>query len=162
MTDTDAVKVLENLIDEQSVILSGNSKKSKKSVEILRALMRVFALQHGIDAIERRHMGITTVEILEWFEDESDGEIYAHMYAEQYMKEPGRDPEKTKIISIKKRDLTLSKDKDAFFHAYGWPGPDYEIFFFNDYGVTWAFKEEDIKKMTLEEWDAYNGRNNNA
>ena len=27
---------------------------------------------------------------------------------------------------------------------WGWPGPDYNIYYFKDYGYTWAFDREEL------------------
>lgn len=41
----------------------------------------------------------------------------------------------------------LGSTGPCFMYIWGFPGPDYDIFSFEDYGKTWAFtKEELIKK----------------
>ena len=49
----------------------------------------------------------------------------------------------------------LSRDKAEITHIYGMPGPDYEIFYFKDYGITWAFTIKGIHILSYEEWKKY-------
>lgn len=66
--------------------------------------------------------------------------IYGFMYGEPYL--TGK--QKDKIIEIEKKDCSLSEDEDSLIFIWGWPGPDYNIYYFGDYGRTWAFSEEEI------------------
>lgn len=35
---------------------------------------------------------------------------------------------------------------DYFAYIWGWPGPDYNTYYFRDYGQTWAFSIEDFEE----------------
>ena len=35
---------------------------------------------------------------------------------------------------------------EYFTYIWGWPGPDYNNYYFRDYGETWAFSMEDFKE----------------
>lgn len=61
------------------------------------------------------------------------------MYGEPYI---GK--QKDKIIEIEKEDCSLSKDGNSLIYIWGYPGPDYNIYYFKDYGRTWAFSREEI------------------
>jgi len=37
-------------------------------------------------------------------------------------------------------------DYEYFSYIWGWPGPDYNNYFFRDYGKTWAFTMSDFKE----------------
>ena len=47
---------------------------------------------------------------------------------------------------IDKKDIKFCKNEDAFYYIWGWPGPDANLYYFKDYGITWAFNEEDFRK----------------
>ena len=59
------------------------------------------------------------------------------------------------IIKIKKSDLKLEQNriplnredfkKLAFIYAWGWPGPNFNTYYLEDYGKTWAFTEEELQ-----------------
>lgn len=49
------------------------------------------------------------------------------------------------IIEINKKEIKFCKNEDAFYYVWGWPGPDVNIYYFKDYGITWAFNMEDFK-----------------
>lgn len=44
---------------------------------------------------------------------------------------------------IEKEKLKLSYN--AFVFIWGGPGPDYNVYKFSDYGITWAFTKEEIE-----------------
>lgn len=48
------------------------------------------------------------------------------------------------FFKIEKEKLTLSKDKEFFWFRFGYPGPDYNDYYFDDYGYTWAFTKEEL------------------
>ena len=52
-----------------------------------------------------------------------------------------------KILKIDKKDIKFCKDEDAFYYVWGWPGPDINIYSFEDYGKTWAFRKRDFRKI---------------
>ena len=65
-----------------------------------------------------------------------DGAIYVTMY--------GYDHHKDKIIDISKRWLHESRQGDCLIFVYAMPGPEYNLYYFKDYGKTWAFSMEDF------------------
>lgn len=42
--------------------------------------------------------------------------------------------------TIKVSPDELDFGKDGFTYTWGWPGPDFNRYKFDDYGKTWAFK----------------------
>ena len=59
--------------------------------------------------------------------------IYAYMYGD-------KDNSNSDIIEISVDELILdTKDNDCFVYIWGWPGPDGNIYYYKDYGITWAF-----------------------
>lgn len=67
--------------------------------------------------------------------------FYGTMYGGPYGKS-----EFDKILEIDKKDIKFCKNEDAFYYTWGWPGPDTNLYYFKDYGITWAFNEEDFRK----------------
>ena len=41
--------------------------------------------------------------------------------------------------------MMLGKDNDCLIFVWGWPGPDANIYRFEDYGVTWAFTKKELR-----------------
>lgn len=63
--------------------------------------------------------------------------IYGYMY--------GRKLEDERLNKI----LEISKDKlyiwdEGLCYMWGWPGPDYNLYRYEDYGKTWAFTRREI------------------
>ena len=50
-----------------------------------------------------------------------------------------------KIISMSVNAICISKTEDCFYYVWGYPGPDYNIYKFSDYGKTWACSIYDFK-----------------
>ena len=53
-----------------------------------------------------------------------------------------------KIIEIKlkhNKNCYFSRNDDGFFYVYGGPGPDMNLYKWEDYGKTWAFDEGDFE-----------------
>lgn len=75
--------------------------------------------------------------------------IYGYMYGQPYIN-TGVEYERDKIIKIKTSDLIIGKN--SLVYVWGFPGPDANIYYFSDYGITWAFNRDKIKYITLEEW----------
>lgn len=78
--------------------------------------------------------------------EQNDGIIYGYMYASPWRKQN----ERSEIIK-----MHIQKERvhdDGFFHVWGWPGPDYDEYYFSDYGVTWAFSPEEIKGVPYDDW----------
>jgi len=48
------------------------------------------------------------------------------------------------ITKISKQSLELTRNADAFIYIWGYPGPDYNLYKFTDYGVTWAFTRQEL------------------
>ena len=67
--------------------------------------------------------------------------FYGTMYGGAYGKH-----EWDKIIEIDKKEIKFCKNADAFYYIWGWPGPDANLYYFKDYGITWAFNIKDFKK----------------
>lgn len=77
--------------------------------------------------------------------------IYAYMYGRPYILTSRNNfYEPDKIIKIPISDLLITEK--SIYYIWGYPGPDYNMYLFSDYGATWAFTEEEIKPVTLEEW----------
>jgi len=47
---------------------------------------------------------------------------------------------------IDKYDMKYWKNEGYCF-VWGYPGPDYNLYTFADYGITWSFDEEDMKNQ---------------
>ena len=64
---------------------------------------------------------------------------------------------KDKIIrwDISKVNPRLNPSRTAIWAVWGWPGGDFNLYDFCDYGITWAFVEDEIEGMTYGEWMAY-------
>ena len=71
--------------------------------------------------------------------------FYGTMYGGPYGKS-----EFDRILEINKKNIKFCKNTDAFYYVWGWPGPDVNLYYFKDYGITWAFNEEDFKKEEVE------------
>ncbi len=68
------------------------------------------------------------------------GGIYGYMYGERQISIPIEED----IIFINTKNLTISKNADCFVYIWGYPGPDGNIYKFNDYGKTWSFNKNDL------------------
>jgi len=87
-------------------------------------------------------------EILEWYKSgRKPNRIYAYMYGrpiqlviDDYKELYYQDD----VIDIDKKSLRLNRDEDSFTYIWGFPGPDYNIYKFSDYGLTWAFTKEEL------------------
>ena len=80
---------------------------------------------------------MTNQEIIKKYYSPQINNIYGYMYASENQRYG-------EIISINKNDLKISKFGDSFIYIWGWPGPDYNIYYFKDYGYTWAFDKEEL------------------
>ena len=78
---------------------------------------------------------MTKEEILKWYNDEQSDTITGSMYGFPT----------DRFIEIEKSSLILDKNNEAFIHIWGWPGPDFTLYYFKDYGKTWYI---DSKEMT--------------
>ena len=65
--------------------------------------------------------------------------FYGTMYGGPY-----GESEWDKILEINKKDIKFCQNADAFYYIWGWPGPDVNLYYFKDYGLTWAFNKNDF------------------
>ena len=92
---------------------------------------------------------MTAQEILDWYESEGDGSIYGYMYGSPWIYNGSYEEwRRDELIEWKKSELELGRNRDCFCVVWGWPGPDYNIYKFRDYGITWAFTEGEIATDT--------------
>lgn len=82
---------------------------------------------------------MTNQEIIKKYYSLETKYIYAFMYANKKHRYGS-------IIQIDKKELKISTSGDSFIYIWGFPGPDYNEYCFEDYGYTWAF---DIKELQL-------------
>ena len=78
-------------------------------------------------------------KFLDWYYDTREP-IYGLMYNKRTISKPIEED----ICFINHKELKLSEYKDSFIFIWGWPGPDYNLYKFKDYGVTWAFTKEEL------------------
>lgn len=72
--------------------------------------------------------------------------IYGCMYGQPWMHCGGIDGdhwERDKVLFIEKEGLQMGHT--GLIYIWGWPGPDYNFYGFDDYGKTWAFTEDEIE-----------------
>lgn len=81
---------------------------------------------------------MTNIEIYKNLKD--IGGIYGYMYGRHISDRPIDQD----IIFISQKDLTIGKYADCFVYIWGWPGPDGNIYKFQDYGKTWSFNKNDL------------------
>lgn len=68
------------------------------------------------------------------------GGIYGYMYGKRIPSTPiDKD-----IIFIEQKQLIIGKNADCFGYIWGYPGPDCNIYKFEDYGKTWSFDKNDL------------------
>ena len=77
------------------------------------------------------------------------GGIYGYMFGYPYIPYGGKYYGKDDIIFIKSEKLTLGRNNDCLIYVWGWPGPDFNEYYFSDYKKTWAFRESDIEKPKI-------------
>lgn len=68
--------------------------------------------------------------------------IWGEMYGRDHLHSLNEPP--LQYIEIYKSQLGRSKKDDCVFYIWGWPGSDCNIYFFKDYGKTWAFTKEEL------------------
>lgn len=70
--------------------------------------------------------------------------VFGYMYGKQYVIDSSsRRLYADRLIDINVSEIEIYPDK--FVYTWGWPGPDYNIYRFMDYGKTWAFTREEIE-----------------
>lgn len=66
--------------------------------------------------------------------------IYSIPYA------PHRTPWDADLVKIKTSKLKWAKDRQKFFYRWGGPGPDFNEYTAEEYGDTWAFTAEEVRR----------------
>ena len=101
--------------------------------------------------------------ILTYFNSDECKHFYGYLYGSPWyinVNRDGREVRKSdRLLRIEKSGILVSKDNDALIYIWGYPGPDANIYEFKDYGITWAFSEEDIIHMTAEEYKEWLEKN---
>lgn len=69
--------------------------------------------------------------------------IWAYMYGSPWTSCGKGRYQRDKLIEIETEKLEFGQL--SFTFVWGWPGPDWNDYRYDDYGVTWAFRKEDIK-----------------
>lgn len=66
------------------------------------------------------------------------------------------DKEINQLIQIKIADCKYYEnwlDKGpAYCYLWGWPGPDYNLYYWRDFGKTWAYELEQFNLPSIEEY----------
>lgn len=79
---------------------------------------------------------------------------HEYIWATMYGGRP--DKEFNKIYKIKKSDCRFYEDwhgkGPAYIYIWGWPGPDYNIYYWKDLGKTWAYELKQFKIPKVEEY----------
>ena len=70
---------------------------------------------------------------------------------------PRKDIDKN-IIEIGVSELEWTKDSQKFYYFYGFPGPDYNVYTRDNYGIDWAYTEEELVNY----WEARLNEEENA
>ena len=70
---------------------------------------------------------MTKEEILKWYNNKQPDTIAGAMYGSPT----------DRFIEIEKSSLILDKNNEAFIYIWGWPGPDFTLYYLKDYGKTW-------------------------
>ena len=93
---------------------------------------------------------MTNNEIREKFYSPSI-KFYGRMYGNEYILTNDKNGKTVKmldeIIRIDKKELKIGINGDCFIYRWGWPGPDINLYYFKDYGKTWAFNMKDFKNV---------------
>ena len=80
--------------------------------------------------------------------------FYGRMYGNEFIiivKNGEMIKELDKIIEIPKEKIHFCKNDECFWYQWGWPGPDVNLYYFKDYGITWAFDKNDFINKEKEE-----------
>lgn len=77
--------------------------------------------------------------------------IYGRMYGNEYRTiydhgKVRREKELVLKLDIKTDGIELHEEKEMLLFTWGWPGPDYNIYRFADYGKTWSFDEGELEE----------------
>ena len=93
---------------------------------------------------------MTRNEIYEKLFSPSTTYIYGRMYGNKYLLTNDKNGKIVKILDrilkLDKKDIKIGADRESLIYIWGFPGPDYNIYKFSDYGETWAFEKEDFNE----------------
>ena len=93
---------------------------------------------------------MTRNEIYKKFYSPSTTYIYGRMYGNKYLLTNDGNGLQIKILDrilkIDKKNIKICTDGESLIYVWGFPGPDYNIYKFSDYGETWAFEKEDFNE----------------
>lgn len=93
---------------------------------------------------------MTRSEIYKKFYSPSTTYIYGRMYGNKYLLTNDGNGLQIKILDrilkIDKKDIKIGVDGESLIYIWGFPGPDYNVYKFSDYGETWAFEEKDFNE----------------
>lgn len=81
------------------------------------------------------------------------GTMYGDRYITNLISGKGIVKKLDRILKIDKKDINIALDKECFWYQWGWPGPDINIYYFKDYGFTWAFDINDFVDKEVLEFD---------
>lgn len=90
---------------------------------------------------------MTDLEIIERYSSPSTTSFYGRMYGNEYISvvDGGKERrEKDKIIEIRKESASFNVKYRNICFVWGFPGPDYNLYRFDDYGKTWAFDRDEL------------------
>ena len=74
--------------------------------------------------------------------------IWGFMYGHPTMNtSEGEKPDK--LVKIEVSKLDFDEQGQCFYFVWGWPGPDYNRYKIEDYGVTWCFEPEEMPKAEI-------------
>ena len=73
--------------------------------------------------------------------------IYSRLYTGTVVNADGTPTENNTIIEIETGNLSLSKDGEAAYYIWGWPGPDYNIYSRGNYKIDWTFTKQEMENI---------------
>jgi hypothetical protein len=73
---------------------------------------------------------------------QENGGIYGYMYVGICSNNSADIKRYGKVIFIKSDELKIQNA--GFLYMWGWPGPDFNFYRFDDYGKTWAFSRNEL------------------
>lgn len=86
---------------------------------------------------------MTGKQILERLSSGSEQSIFGFMYGKPYVN-TNRGVERDRVIEISVDSLDIIEEESCLFYVWGFPGPDYNVYYFSDYGKTWAFSKDEL------------------
>lgn len=105
---------------------------------------------------------MTKSEIVDRYNTAETTCIYGRMYGSEYITHNfytgGSKTELDRVIKIGKNEIEeFNAEKGYILFIWGWPGPDYNVYRFDDYGRTWAFDRGELAGEDVE--DVIHGEN---